>query len=108
MLPNQERYVKRDAFEVYERRRRREENLLEEEVQEEELLLAEGGTSRSAKSKDVKNEIELARLAGHRHVKKIRQHILSQFKFVQSQKKLADMVVEEQVPDIKWALFVVR
>jgi len=82
MLPNQERYVKRDAFEVYERRRRREENLVEEEAEEEELLLAEGGTSRSAKSKDVKNEIELARLAGHRHVRKIRQHILSQFKFV--------------------------
>ncbi len=79
----------------------REENLVEEEVQEEEVMVAEGGTSRSAKSKDVKDEIEMARLAGQRHVKKILQHILSQFKFVLSQMNLADMVVEEHVPDIK-------
>ena len=64
-------------------------------------MLAEGDTSRSAKSKDVKDEVEMARLAGQRHVKKIRQHILSKFKFVLSQKKLSDMVVEEQVPDKK-------
>ncbi len=67
---------------------------MEEEVQEEELLLAEGGTSRSAKSKDVNDEIEIARLAGQKHVKKIRQHTLSQFKFVLSWKNLADMAVE--------------
>ena len=72
--------------------------MVEEEVQEEELLLAEGDTSRSAKSKDVKDKVEMARLAGQSYVKKIRQPILSQFKFVLSQKKLADMVVEKQMP----------
>ncbi len=99
MLPNLEKFVKRDTFDVYEKRKQRENNLVEDEEEDESRM---AGTSVSIKSsKDVKNEIELARIAGQKHVKKIRQLILSQFKFVQSQKKLADMVIEEQVPDIK-------
>ena len=95
LLPNKDRYVKRDTFDQYEKRKHRENNLQDEDEEEDDKGL------KSPKAKEMKNEIEVARNAGQRHVRKIRQQILAQFKFIQSQKALSDMVIEEQVPDIK-------
>ena len=96
LLPNQERFVKRDTFDLYEKRKMKENNL--EDMSDDDME----DTRRSGKgSRDIKNEVEEARMAGMRHVRKIRQQILQQFKFIRNQKTLADMVIEEQVPDIK-------
>ncbi len=103
LLPVDEKYVKRDTFDQYEKRKKREET---DEQDTNETIVEETKQNLSATllSQDpaaAKNDIEKARSAGERHVRKIRQQILAQFKFIQSQKTLADMVIEEQVPDIK-------
>lgn len=96
LLPNQERFVKRDTFDQYEKRKTKE-NSLQDMSDDDFDEPAKSGRG----SKDVKNEIEEARNAGMRHVRKIRNQILQQFKFIRNQKSLADMIIEEQVPDIK-------
>ena len=52
------------------------------------------------------NEIELARIRGQKLVSKLREKIIKQFKFSQSQKTHSDMVLEENVPNIKFAIFI--
>lgn len=96
MLPNQDRYVKRDTFDAYEKRKMKENNLEDDDEEQED----KNASLKSPKDKEMKNEIELARNAGQKHMRKIRQQILAQFKFIQSMKTLSDMVLEEQVPDI--------
>ena len=99
LLPNDEKFIKRDTFDQFEKRKRRELSDLPEPDETEEAN--SGSKLKLPRGKEVKNEIEEARIAGQKHVQKIRHQILAQFKFIQSQKTLADMVIEEQVPDIK-------
>ena len=99
LLPNDEKFIKRDTFDQFEKRKRRELSDLPEPDETEEAN--SGSKLKLPRAKEVKNEIEEARIAGQKHVQKIRHQILAQFKFIQSQKTLADMVIEEQVPDIK-------
>ena len=98
LLPNDEKFIKRDTFDQFEKRKRREINDIPEPDEEE---ANSGSKLKLPRGKEIKNEIEEARIAGQKHVQKIRHQILAQFKFIQSQKTLADMVIEEQVPDIK-------
>ncbi len=95
MIPAVERYVKKDQFDAYEKRKNKDitGEDEEEEKPDESLRLTQ-------KAKELENEIELSRVRGQKIIKKIRERIIKQFKFTQTQKTLADMVVEEQVPNI--------
>jgi coiled-coil and C2 domain-containing protein 2A len=94
MLPAFDKYVKEEQFEAY---RKRKEGRDEEDK---ELAESLGKSMRG----EPQNEIEIARLNGQRLISKIRERILKQFKFTQNQKVLADMVIEEQVPNIKFVI----
>lgn len=98
LLPIDERNVKKDAFEFYEKRRLKDSSLDDDEEKKNNATFSSLKTS---STKDVKNEIEEARAAGQKYIRKIREQILTQFKFIQSQKSISDIVIEEQVPNIK-------
>lgn len=98
LLPIDERNVKKDAFEFYEKRRLKDSSLDDDEEKKNNATFSSLKTSGT---KDVKNEIEEARAAGQKYIRKIREQILTQFKFIQSQKSISDIVIEEQVPNIK-------
>lgn len=99
MVPANERYVKKDQFDLYEKRKLKE--ISGDDEDETQLVSKPGETLRSTKTKELENEIELKRAHGQKIMRKIRERILKQFKFTQAQKTLADMVIEEQVPNIK-------
>lgn len=56
---------------------------------------------KTTKLKGLENEIELSREKGQKIIRKIRERIIKQFRFAQNQKSLTDMIIEEQVPNIK-------
>jgi coiled-coil and C2 domain-containing protein 2A len=94
MIPINERSVRKDQFDIYEKRKIKD---LAGDDEEEKT----NDTIRSGKFKDMENEIEMSRARGQKIVRRIREQILKQFKFTQSQKTLSDMIIEEQVPNIK-------
>jgi coiled-coil and C2 domain-containing protein 2A len=96
LLPIDERNVKKDMFDAYDKRIRNELSL--EEDQEKKTSVS--NLKQTQSSKEIKNEIEEARAAGQKYIYKIRQQILTQFKFIQNQKTLTDIIIEEQVPNI--------
>lgn len=99
LLPIDERYVRKDAFEAYENRMKKEASLDDEDDEKKNQTIV---SLKSTTGKEVKNEIEEARAAGQKYIRKIREQILTQFRFIQSQKTLMDVVIEEQVPNIKY------
>jgi hypothetical protein len=98
MIPAIERFVRKDQFESYEKRLQKD---TFGDDQEEEEKESEKNQIRVSKRKNLLNEIEMSRVRGQKIVKKIRERIIKQYKFTQSQKTLGDMIVEEQVPNIK-------
>ena len=108
MIPAIERYVKKDMFIAYEKRKLKDITGDEEDEKLDESI----GLRASSKAKELENEIEMSRIKGQRIVRKIRERIIKQFKFTQTQKTLADMIIEEQVPNINflsnlfWTLYV--
>lgn len=121
MIPAHERHIRRDQFVLYERRRVRDATLAADDLDDEDDHrggddgdeFAAGGTgtgtgirslTATARSKlEQPNQIELARMRGRKTIREMRERIIRQFRFVQSQKSLSDMIIEEQVPDIKFA-----
>ncbi len=95
LLPINEKFIRKDTFVQFEKRKIRE--LMDDEDPDKSTETT--GTPKS--KKEIKNEIEEARAAGQKYIRKIREKILAKFKFIQSQKTLSDMVIEEQVPNIK-------
>ena len=79
MIPANDRLIRKDVFEAYEKRK-----LLENKLTE---------------TKD-ENEIEAFRLKGRRLTQKIREQILKKFRYAQHQKSLSDIVVEETIPNL--------
>ncbi len=84
MIPSLDRYIVRDAFVAYEKRK------------ENEFHVRDGREE---------NEIEASRLSGRRILQKIRENILKRFRYRQHQKTLADMIVEETIPNLTYVLF---
>lgn len=110
MIPAYERHVRRDQFVLYERRRLKdaESAALGEDLDDDEDKEDEDGiggkkslTATSRSKFEPPNQIDLARMRGRKTIRELRERIIKQFRFVQSQKSLSDMVIEEQVPDIK-------
>ncbi len=95
-LPIDERHVKKDAFDLYEKRKLKDASVDDDDEEDNK------NASPLKTVKEMKNEIEEARAAGQRYIRKIRRQILAQFKFIQSQKSIQDMVIEEQVPNITY------
>lgn len=79
MIPSLDRFIGRDVFESYEKRKKSENHVSEGKEE---------------------NEIEAARLAGRRLLQKVRENILRRFRYAQHQKTLADMIVEETIPNL--------
>lgn len=123
-VPAFERHVHRDQFVIYERRRIKDAAAaaLDEDIWDDEAIEkaadddgfgrhtgtgmfgATGTKSLTATSRakfEHPNQIDLARMRGRKTIRETRERIIRQFKFVQSLKSLSDMVIEEQVPDIK-------
>jgi coiled-coil and C2 domain-containing protein 2A len=98
MIPANDRSVRKDQFDAYEKRKIKDLAGDDEEEKPDD-------TMRSGKLKDMENEIEMSRARGQKIVRRIREQILKQFKFTQSQKTLSDMIIEEQVPNIKFVFF---
>jgi hypothetical protein len=121
MIPALERHVRRDQFELYERRRLKDalasadDDLDDEERQDDDDALGLGTGTTGPKSLtatsrakfEQPNQIDLARIRGRKTIREVRERIIKQFRFVQSQKSLSDMVIEEQVPDIKYKTFLI-
>lgn len=80
---------KKDQFDLYDKRKLKDTTGEDEEEE------------KAAKSKDLMNEIRLTRDRGQKLIKQIRERIIKQFRFAQNQKSLSDMIIEEQVPNIK-------
>jgi coiled-coil and C2 domain-containing protein 2A len=96
MIPALDKLVKEEQFEAFKKRK---EGRLEEEKEFGESM------GKSLRGGELQNEIEIARINGQRIIAKIRERIIKQFKFTENQKVLADMVIEEQVPNIKYVHF---
>ena len=96
MLPIEDRFIRKDVFDLYEKRKLK--DLGDDQDEEDESVL---DSSRRPRVKEAKNEIDEARIAGQKQMRRIREQILTQFKFIQSQKTLSDIIIEEQVPNIK-------
>ncbi|RNA20455.1 coiled-coil and C2 domain-containing 2A isoform X4 [Brachionus plicatilis] len=105
MIPVYDRLIKRAQFDEYERRKQRE-LTGEEEVEKPNEKMS------STKLNQRMNQIDIVRNRGRKYVEKIRQKIIKEFRFAQSQKTLADMIFEEQMPNINaignlfWTLYV--
>lgn len=105
MIPVYERLVKRGQFEEYDKRKQRE-LTGEEEIEKTNDKLS------STKLNQRINQIDIIRNRGRKYVEKIRQKIIKEFRFAQSQKTLSDMIFEEQMPNINalgdlfWTLYV--
>jgi coiled-coil and C2 domain-containing protein 2A len=84
MIPSLERYISKGKFAKYEERMNKTTKL-----------------TLSRPIKGIDNEIDAARFNGQQYLQSIRQHILSRYKFAQNQKTLADMVIEDTIPNIK-------
>lgn len=97
MLPLNSKYIKEEVFEPY---RRRVEGV-GNELGFGDQTMADSTMKSTRVGGEPQNEIELSRWRGQKIVSKIREKIIKQFKFSQSQKHLSDMVIEEQVPNIK-------
>lgn len=101
MIPVHDRSVKDKQFTEYEKRKKRE--LTGEEEEEK--------TNEKFNSNKL-NQIDIIRQRGRKYVEKIRQKIIKEFRFAQSQKSLTDMIFEEQMPNINaignlfWTLYV--
>lgn len=94
MIPAIDRYVKKDMFDQYEKRKLK-------DITEEDEEKPDDTMKSTSRYKEIDDEIEISRAQGQKLVKKIRERIIKQFQFTQTQKTLSDMVIEEQVPNIK-------
>jgi hypothetical protein len=104
MIPALERHVRKDQFVVYERRRVKDlvgDELDDADEDKEDLDGLKSLTMTTRARLEQPNPIDLARVRGRKVIREIRERIIKQFRFVQSQKSLSDMIIEEQVPDIK-------
>jgi hypothetical protein len=81
MIPPYDRYINRDALVAYDKRR-------------------QGDVEEKTRDAREENEIEKKRLQGRKIYQKIRENILKRYRHSQHQKTLADMVVEETVPNL--------
>ena len=118
MLPTYERYVRNDQFHAYEKRRIKDSLENETDAEQQQQQQQQRGTldrtleetntlrmtPRTPRLKELENEIEASRARGQRLTRRIRDQIVKQFKFAQSQKTLADMVIEEEVPNMRYAM----
>jgi hypothetical protein len=103
LIPSIERYIRNEIFQKYEKRRTKEEldNNYDDDDDAEYAMSGTKSLSLISSKNEIENEIEKARLEGQKFMSKIRKRIISQFKFFQAQKNFSDMIIENEVPNIK-------